>query len=181
MEKPNIETCAARVLAAAQIRFNDLRAMMCPKPGDFFLMDDGTLDTVIGFTPTRDEALRVHDASDYRDDTGALDFDALAESYRDELYEYARERFYEYGLSFEWREGRDPWSPGFHAFVLSTGGPHEEVRFYSDASGRVYKIEFYLADWFDSASVDVTGFDAAQMLRDDFEECELFVFEEAGQ
>jgi len=178
MEKPNTETCADRVLAAAQTRFNDLRAMMSPESGDFFLMDDGTLDTVIGFAPTGDEALRIHDATEYRDDTGALDFDALAEDYRDALADYAHERFHEYGLSFEWCEGRDAQSSGFHAFVLSTGGPHEEIRFFSDASGHVYKITFYLADWFDSAAVDVTDFEAAQMLRDDFEECQLFVFEE---
>lgn len=179
MEKPNNETCADRVLSKAQSRLTDIRAMLCPEAGDFFLIDDGTLDTVIGFAPTGCEALRIDDASDYRDETGALDFDALAEDYRDALTDYARERFYEYGLSFEWRDGRDAWSPGFHAFVLSTGGPHEELRFYGDVSGHVYRIEFYLADWFDGASVDVTDWDAARMLLDDFTDCGMFNLEGA--
>src|SRR3990172_11847069 len=66
--------------------------------------------------------------------------------------------FNEYGLCFDYVSAgtfKDQ-RRGFHRYQLSTGGPGDEIRFYSDAAGKVYKAEYWFLDWFDGAHINVT-------------------------
>lgn len=68
----------------------------------------------------------------------------------------------EYGLSIDyvepgtWHKG----SEGYKRYQLSWGGPSEEFRVYNDG-----RVEFWYLDWFDGASVPVTGSDA-EIIKD---------------
>jgi hypothetical protein len=74
----------------------------------------------------------------------------------------------DYGLDFEYVipddvNGRPYWC----LLLLSTGGPHEEIRFYGDLLGE-YDARFNCAvfvykDWFDHAETEITGAHRATM------------------
>lgn len=66
--------------------------------------------------------------------------------------EYNDDAFAEYGLEFVYVPAgtfKDQ-DKGYYSYLLSTGGPHEEIRFYSP-----HKIRFYLIDWGDSAYINI--------------------------
>lgn len=79
---------------------------------------------------------------------------------------------YEYGLSFDY-VAPDTFSDqpeGFWRYQLSTGGPGDEIRFFaSSPRSRCYRVEYWFLDWWDGASLDITGSDVALMLWDWFE------------
>ena len=64
---------------------------------------------------------------------------------------------YEYGLSFDYvaPETFQDQEEGYFRYQLSWGGPSDEFRIYADKiSGwrwSIYKIEYWLLDWFDGA------------------------------
>lgn len=64
----------------------------------------------------------------------------------------------DYGLSLDYIEP-DGREPGYFRYLLSTGGPHEEVRFYASPmkSGRMHMTtaSFVLKDWGDFAEIDI--------------------------
>lgn len=41
--------------------------------------------------------------------------------------------------------------------LLSTGGPHDEFRFYLDSDNDITRIEYVFKDWFDVAYRNLTG------------------------
>jgi len=51
----------------------------------------------------------------------------------------------EYGLSLD--KNSEKGEPTYYAWVLSTGGPGDEFRFYTNENRDVYKIEFWYYDW----------------------------------
>lgn len=65
----------------------------------------------------------------------------------------------EYGLCIDQvpRGTFEGQKEGYWRYQLSWGGPSEEFRWYRSDGGRV---EFWYLDWYDGASVDVTGVDA---------------------
>lgn len=67
------------------------------------------------------------------------------------------EGFYAYGLGIDKVEAGtfEGQREDYIRYQLSWGGPSEEFRIY-----RYGNIEFWYLDWFDGASVDVTGEDA---------------------
>jgi hypothetical protein len=67
----------------------------------------------------------------------------------------------EYGLSFEYVPAYG-MQPDYFRFLLMTGGPHAEIRFYVTQGKRVAKIEYHYADWFDGATIDITEDPVAQ-------------------
>jgi hypothetical protein len=81
--------------------------------------------------------------------------------------------FYNYGLSVDYQEpeGR---RRGYLRYQLSTGGPGEEIRFYSDNGRNCDRIEFVFLDWFVGVGFDVTGEEWAAWLWDWFEGCGTF-------
>jgi hypothetical protein len=76
----------------------------------------------------------------------------------------------EYHLCFDWVEPNtfEDQPEGYHKYQISWGGPSEEIRYYysklSPANGSIglpVKVEFWLLDWFDGASVELKGDDLA--------------------
>ena len=69
--------------------------------------------------------------------------------------------FYEYGLCFDYvsADTFTDQKPGYFRYQLSYGGPSTEFRYYTDADLSLYKIEYWLLDWFDGAHVLVDGDD----------------------
>ena len=64
----------------------------------------------------------------------------------DEISESASDALDQYGLCLDGHAPDD--SPSYFAWVLSTGGPHEEIRFYVNAKKHTYAISFVYKDWF---------------------------------
>lgn len=67
-------------------------------------------------------------------------------------------RLEDYGLAIDHVDSntfRDQ-TEGYWRYQISWGGPSEEFRLYRDG-----RIEFWFLDWFDGASIPVTGADAA--------------------
>jgi hypothetical protein len=63
----------------------------------------------------------------------------------DEISEIASYALDLYGLCLD---GHAPaYEPSYFAWVLATGGPHEEVRFYVNALKKTYSISFVYKDW----------------------------------
>ncbi len=65
---------------------------------------------------------------------------------RDEISEIASYALDLYGLCLDGHAPTD--APSYFAWVLCTGGPHQEVRFYLNAFKKTYSISFVYQDWF---------------------------------
>jgi len=82
---------------------------------------------------------------------------------------------HDYGLSFDYVEAGTftDQESGYFRYQLSWGGPSTEFRFYTDASKRPYKIEYWYLDWFDGACRVLSGEDRQLMVEifDWFAEC----------
>jgi hypothetical protein len=71
----------------------------------------------------------------------------------------------EYGLCFEYEPPMADDPEAFWRFLISTGGPGSEMRFFaSSPDAPCYKIEFWFLDWFDGASLNVTDDEVARGL-----------------
>jgi len=76
--------------------------------------------------------------------------------------------FNEYGLCFDYvLDGtfEDQDDGGYFRYQLSTGGPGDEFRFYVDAAGHCYRVEYWFLDWYDGASITLTDDDKALLLE----------------
>ena len=68
---------------------------------------------------------------------------------------------YEYGLNFEYvppgtyRDQKE----GFFRYLLSWGGPSDELRFYVNPDYSCHRIEYWFLDWFDGAHRVLTDAD----------------------
>jgi len=80
--------------------------------------------------------------------------------------------FYEYGLAIDYvTPGTFNNRAGYLRYLLSYGGPSEEIRFYFTPNAReAYKIEFVYLQWGTGVGFNVTGEDWAQWLFDWFNE-----------
>ena len=74
---------------------------------------------------------------------------------------------YALDLDYVEPEGREP---GYWRYLLSTGGPQEEIRFFSspmlDGSLRLTSASFHLLDWNSLYTLDITEDEAANALWD---------------
>lgn len=75
----------------------------------------------------------------------------------------------EYGLCIDYVEAGtfNEQPQGYKRYQLSWGGPQEEFRLYDDGN-----MEFWYLDWFDGASVPVTG-QEARIIESIFEDADL--------
>ena len=79
----------------------------------------------------------------------------------------------EYGMLWQYIEP-DGRKPGYFRYLLSTGGPHEEVRFYASPmiGGQMHMTtaSFILKDWYAllSAELDITDNDTTRAIWDVF-------------
>lgn len=68
----------------------------------------------------------------------------------------------EYGLSFDFVEPNtfDDQPVGYWRYLMSWGGPADEIRYNLDEDSRYgLKIEYWYLQWFDGASVHLKGDD----------------------
>jgi len=79
--------------------------------------------------------------------------------------------FPEYGLSFDYVAPNtfDDQKRGYFRYQLSWGGPADEFRFYCDENFQPVEIEYWFLDWFDGASIDLSGEDY-QLLEEIFQD-----------
>lgn len=170
------DKCANKVRSAFESRIEDIRLMLDPKESDVTLLDDGSLDTVLAIG---DEEFRFETFPEYRnDETGELNLEQFIEDHFDDMAEAMRERFYEYGLSFDYVAPNtfNDQPEGYIRYQLSWGGPSEEFRFYVSPScneydNPYYRAEFWYLDWFGGACVDVTSDKTVSMLYEWFDSC----------
>jgi len=79
---------------------------------------------------------------------------------------------FDYALSWDYVEPDtfDNQPRGYFRYQISWGGPSEEIRYYVDAwehdgyLGDMTRVEFWLLDWFDGASIELVGDDLAVAL-----------------
>jgi len=154
-------TCADLVAQSAANTIETIRLMLDPQTDDVTLGDDGSLDTVLMIDGEQCE--RHEDASNYRDDdTGELDAEEFISDSMDDIVETQRERFYEYGLSFDYVEPSNDNPEPYFRYQISWGGPSTEFRFFANRRGDdydwiTYKVEYWYLDWFDGAKTHVSG------------------------
>lgn len=96
-----------------------------------------------------------------------------------EVYENGNENtgpFGEYGLCFDYVTAGTftDQRKGFWRYQLSYGGPQDELRFYGDPQGKIYKVEYWFLDWFDGARLNVTEQACVQWLVEFFAEVGSF-------
>lgn len=89
----------------------------------------------------------------------------------------------DYGLSFDYYQPEDG-AAGHFVWLLSTGGPGDELRFYASPDFRLIRAEYVFLDWFDGHARRLTGRDVAllaEIWREFFVESETarYVFEKA--
>ena len=84
--------------------------------------------------------------------------------------------FNEYGLAFDYVPAGTftDQKRGFWRYQLSWGGPSDEIRFFGDPSGKVYKAEYRFMDWGDGAGLNVTDEPCVQWLIDFFQDIGSF-------
>jgi hypothetical protein len=73
----------------------------------------------------------------------------------DDLNDIAQAMQDEYGLDFCFTPGEDG-ERGYWCYLLSTGGPHDDVRFWADYDGAMHYAEYHFMDWYDGAQIEVT-------------------------
>ena len=155
------QTCADKVQAAWASRREDLEMMLDPQP-EYLTINGERVSTPndrweLGYGETSFEA-----------DIEAQD---LFDEHEDEIRDAAHEAFYEYGLAFDYVAPGTftDLDEGYWRYQISWGGPSEEIRFFANRDGHVYKAEFWYLDWFDGASVTVTNDEIVALLWDEFE------------
>src|SRR5262245_11252970 len=81
----------------------------------------------------------------------------------------------EYGLAFDYVASGTftDQEEGYFRYQLSSGGPSDEFRFFTDAQQHCHRIEYWFLDWFDGTSVTLQDDDKALLLKifEDFREC----------
>lgn len=154
-------TCADLVQASCDGTLNDIRLMLDPELSDYVLIDDGTLDTVIG---VGDEQHRF-DSHDFDDETPKTE--QAYEQFGDEIRDTMRDRFHEYALDFSYVPSNtfNDQAMGYARYQISYGGPSTEIRFFCDAERKPYRVEYWYLDWFDGASVDITEHPITALLQ----------------
>ncbi len=82
--------------------------------------------------------------------------------------------FSDYGLGFDYvAPGTfNDQKRGYFRYQLSWGGPSDEFRFYCDENFKPVEIEYWFLDWFDGASMTLSGqdYDLLEEIFDDFKE-----------
>ena len=73
------------------------------------------------------------------------------------------EELSEYGLHFEYNLKDDCF-----IWLLSTGGPHDEIRAYLNLNGTIRKFEYRYLDWFDGSKVAIFKGERFELLKNIF-------------
>ena len=46
---------------------------------------------------------------------------------------------------------------GYWRYLISTGGPHDEIRYITGSDGNVVEMQYWFLDWFDGACIVLEG------------------------
>ena len=84
----------------------------------------------------------------------------------DDTHPALQTTIHDYGLCFDYVEPDtfEDQPIGYWRYQLSWGGPSDEFRFYYNGN-RVYRIEYWLLDWFDVAHRTLAGSDEELMME----------------
>lgn len=142
-------TCEDRIRSHLEGRLADFQLLYETTPQDVELVDDGTMDTVLR---VGEYVFRYsHEfAADYRDESGALDLESFIEDVCGEIEDSMQQYASEYGLDLSWDQDLHCLT-----YLLSTGGPHDEIRYYYAADGCLTGIKYAFLDWFDGAVLEI--------------------------
>ena len=101
------------------------------------------------------------------------DLNDLSSSLADDVREYYQTGFSEYGLSFGYSglEEGAKGSQDYFRYLMSWGGPSDEVRFYKNGA-----IEYVFLDWFCGVGFNVTNDPIFKALREWFNDCGIMDF-----
>lgn len=151
---PKQETCEDRIGEHLESRLQDIRQLWAKERGE-----DPHKDGEEAECPEC-EAIAEYDELDKSFVCGACNH--TFEPDDDDIGE-----FNEYGLSIDYVPGRTEYNPGagYLRYQLSWGGPSDEFRFFVDADGDCYRIEYWFLDWFDGAHRILRGSDESDMLE----------------
>lgn len=105
------------------------------------------------------------------------DLEKLWKAYKEDPEKQVEDlgNFNEYGLCFDYVAPHtfedQKW--GYFRYQLSWGGPSDEFRFYCDENLNPIEIEYWFLDWFDGASITLSGKNYALLeeIFQDFKEC----------
>ena len=161
------QKCAEKVTEVAASQIEDIRLMLCPDEDDAKLNGTTILLGDIEYEVTED------DVNSWREEDGCMSETAIAcliGTHWEEIREQAYDRFHEYALSFDYIEATDDHS-GYFCYLISTGGPGTEIRFYADPGFHLHKAEFWNFDWFDGAHKVVTRDPTIEALWEILREC----------
>jgi len=100
-------------------------------------------------------------------------FSMLSSSLQDDIREQYQVRFNEYGLSFSYVELDKDTEQDYFKYLLSWGGPSDEIRFYDNGA-----IEYVHMNWFCGVGFNVTNDDVFKQVRDWFRDCDMLNFEQ---
>jgi len=100
-------------------------------------------------------------------------FSMLSSSLQDDIREQYQVRFNEYGLSFSYVELDKDTEQDYFKYLLSWGGPSDEIRFYDNGA-----IEYVYMSWFCGVGFNVTKDDVFKQVRDWFRDCDMLNFEQ---
>jgi len=162
-------SAAEQVAEIAESQIEDIRLLLCPTEEDVEAKrtDEG-VSLLIDNGCAAEVEVGNDDLTFYLDDDGKIDSDTLVSEYWNELEEQARERYYEHGLSFDYYEHEN--AQAHWTYLISTGGPGTEIRFFAYHNLELYRAEFWFLPWFDGACVNVTNDPTVQALWEDFKE-----------
>ena len=73
----------------------------------------------------------------------------------------------EYGLGF-WYTPAEKRRAGYFVWQFSTGGPGDEIRFWTDPQFNLIRAEYWFLDWFDGAHIDVTDNETVRDIWESF-------------
>ncbi len=165
------KSAAEEVNEIANREIETIRLMLCPEESDVSVekLPNGSYTLSLDCEVVLELTAEIASGYDLEDGEG-VDHDWIVSDYWDDLREWAYERFCEYGLSFDYIEG-DHGEPGHFCYLISTGGPGTEIRFYTDPGFNLYRAEFWYLPWFDGACKNVTNDDTVQALWEQFQEC----------
>lgn len=140
-----------------------------------FKTDEHTIEEIIDgitdYETNSDLEKEIREAMSDYDLSIDESFDMLDTQLQDDIREFFRDRFSEYGLCYDYVELDDNHDQDYFRYQISYGGPSTEVRFYDNGA-----VEFVYLDWFVGVGFDVKREDCFQALAADFRDCEMMDF-----
>jgi len=170
-------SAAEQVKEIAERQIEAIRLLLCPTEEDVELTRGKDGEFSLDIDCDIEHEISADDVADHTDEDGELDLEDLVSEHWDKIREQAYERFCEHGLSFDYyvrqdEDGEDCEEESHWTYLISTGGPGTEIRFFAGQDLALTRAEFWFLPWFDGASTNVTKDPTVQALWEQFTETE---------